>query len=98
MKLTGPKKYLHRYQINEKITLKQAVKAKCCECMGNFADGKVDCKIPECPLYPYQPYQKSILRLISHRRTHTPEERKVMVDHLQRGRQKKREGKINPSP
>ena len=84
MKFTGPKKYLHRYQIGEKITIKQTLKAKCCECMGDFADGKVDCLIPECPIYPYQPYQKSVLRPKRCSKTHTPEERKALGARLHR--------------
>lgn len=33
-----------------------AIKAKCSDCMANYADGRVDCTIPECPLYPFMPY------------------------------------------
>ena len=40
------------------ITLKSAVTAKCCECNGYYNDGRIDCKMPDCPLYPWMPYQK----------------------------------------
>ena len=60
MKLTGPKKYLHRYQMGERLTPGQTFRAKCCECMGDFVDGRMDCEIPECPIYPFMPYGKAV--------------------------------------
>jgi len=44
------------YSLGKKLTLKQAVLAKCADCMGKYADGKLDCEIPECSLYPWMPY------------------------------------------
>lgn len=38
------------------LTLKQAVNAHCYDCMGFFADGKVDCLMPHCPLHPHMAY------------------------------------------
>ena len=34
--------------------LKDAIKLKCFECSGFQADGCQDCKINNCPLYPYR--------------------------------------------
>jgi hypothetical protein len=34
----------------------QAIKAKCADCMGNYADGRISCETPECPLWPFMPY------------------------------------------
>ncbi len=42
----------------KRLTLRQMIFAKCYDCMGFFADGKVDCNIPECALYPLMPYRK----------------------------------------
>lgn len=39
----------------EKPTLKLAVLAMCHECMGHYADGKVDCENYGCPLYFWMP-------------------------------------------
>lgn len=36
----------------------RAMKAKCADCMGNYADGRVDCEIQGCPLYSWMPYRK----------------------------------------
>jgi len=42
----------------KKATLKYAVDSKCAECMGYWVDGKVDCEVTNCSLYPWQPYRK----------------------------------------
>jgi len=52
------RKYLIRHLQGEKLTLKQAILAKCCDCMGYYIDGKNDCRIPECSLYAWMPYRK----------------------------------------
>jgi len=39
-----------------KLTPKQMILAKCYECMGNYADGKIDCVLTDCSLYPMMPY------------------------------------------
>lgn len=38
------------------LTRAQAIKAKCYECNNGYADGKEDCRINNCPLYGYMPY------------------------------------------
>jgi hypothetical protein len=37
----------------------KAVKAKCRDCMGNFKDGRKDCRVRACSLYHWMPYRKS---------------------------------------
>jgi hypothetical protein len=56
-KQTGGKKSLLKYLKGEKLNLPAMIKAKCCECMGYYEDGKMDCEIPTCPLYPRMPYR-----------------------------------------
>lgn len=34
-----------------------ALKAKCYDCMGGYADGIMDCSVTSCPLYPFHPYR-----------------------------------------
>lgn len=41
----------------KKATIGNAVKAKCHECCGYWADGKHDCGITTCPLYSWMPYK-----------------------------------------
>jgi len=64
------KKELIRHLEGGKLTIRQAVLARCYDCTGFFADGKVDCKMPICPLHPFMVYnanriKKSITRNIS---------------------------------
>jgi len=40
----------------------EAIHAKCYECMGEYKDGKIDCKVVKCPLYPWMPYSKVVKR------------------------------------
>ncbi|MFA5377548.1 MAG: hypothetical protein WC455_17485 [Dehalococcoidia bacterium] len=51
------KRELLKHLEGETITLRQAVKAKCYDCMGFYTDGKVDCAIASCPLYPWMPFK-----------------------------------------
>ena len=41
----------------KRLTQRQAILAKCFECMGYYADGKVSCEIEDCPLFPLMPYR-----------------------------------------
>ena len=51
----GKKEYVAHLQ-GKRITFKGAVLARCYECNGYYADGKEDCDVPTCPIYPYMPY------------------------------------------
>ena len=48
--------HLLKFLEGQKLTFKQAVLAKCCECMGGYADGLHDCRVSACPLYRFMPY------------------------------------------
>lgn len=56
MKSAQGKKELLKFQTVAKITAREAIKAKCYECMGNYEDGRDDCEVTTCPLYGYMPY------------------------------------------
>lgn len=45
-------------------SMSEAVVAKCCDCEGNFIDGRRDCKIRSCPLYQYHKYKRQNANLI----------------------------------
>lgn len=47
---------LIKYLEGGQISKQQAIKGKCYECMNAFADGRQDCKIYSCPLYPFMTY------------------------------------------
>jgi len=45
------------------LTRSQSIRAMCYACMGYYGDeGGCDCEIPNCPLYPYQPYSKNKMK------------------------------------
>lgn len=50
------RKELLKYLDGARITQRQAILAKCYDCMAYYADGRNDCKVLDCPLYPFMPY------------------------------------------
>ena len=44
----------------ERLTQRQAILAKCCDCMNYHADGRMDCRMPHCSLYPFRPYRDDL--------------------------------------
>jgi len=50
------KQELLKYLGGGKLTRKEAMLGKCFECTNGYADGKVDCGIESCPLYPFMPF------------------------------------------
>jgi len=54
-----------KYLRGKKLTRKEAMIAKCCDCMGYYADGLFDCGIEECPMYAYMPYRGRVSKSCS---------------------------------
>jgi hypothetical protein len=52
------RKELTKYLSGGKLTARQTVLAKCYECTVYYADGKMDCKLRDCPGYPFFPYKE----------------------------------------
>ena len=50
------RKEILKHLAGEKVTTREAIHAKCYDCMGFYADGRVDCGIETCALYSYSPY------------------------------------------
>ncbi len=49
---------LNKYQKQGKpLVSSDAIRAKCAECSAKYVDGKFDCGISKCPLYPWMPYK-----------------------------------------
>jgi hypothetical protein len=78
-------KELIKHLSGERLTFKEAIHAKCYDCSGYYSDGKVDCKMPDCPSYGFMPYRtvKPAKRILS------DDERAVLQDRIQKGRLKK---------
>jgi hypothetical protein len=49
---------LDAHRAGIRLTQRQGILAKCADCMGRYVDGRVDCRVPACPLYPWQPYRE----------------------------------------
>jgi hypothetical protein len=76
------RKELIEHLTGKMLTPRKAILSKCYECMNAYADGKVDCNIPDCSLYPFMPYRKGeklVLRKMS-------EEQKEKIGHNLRKR------------
>lgn len=52
------KKEMIKHLQGGRLTMRQRLLAKCFECMGGYKDGMVDCRIPDCALYPIMPYRE----------------------------------------
>lgn len=52
------KRFLLKHLRGGTLTRDQAIKAKCADCSGYYIDGRIDCELRECPLYPFTPYKK----------------------------------------
>ena len=50
------KKELLAHLYGERQAARQAIFAKCYDCACYFADGRVDCEMPLCPLNPFMAY------------------------------------------
>ena len=49
---------LEEYRKNGRVlSRKEAMLAQCADCMNLFQDGLIDCNNPNCPIFPYRPYQ-----------------------------------------
>ena len=47
-----------KFAEGKRLTRGDSLKAKCYECMGYYIDGRQDCRVKSCPLYPYMPYKE----------------------------------------
>ena len=82
---------LLKYLGEGKVTRKEAILAKCYECTNGYADGKVDCGIESCPLYPYMPF--SACKNTSRRKL-TLEQRAEVAERLTQARKQRKKNKV----
>tara|TARA_B100000315_G_C14235404_1_gene432904 strand:- start:152 stop:364 length:213 start_codon:yes stop_codon:yes gene_type:complete len=48
---------LKKHINGKRLRASEALRAKCYDCMGGYKDGKHDCEVPGCSLYPQMPYK-----------------------------------------
>jgi len=46
-----------KYLSGIKLSATPSIESKCYDCQGYYVDGRTDCKMPDCPLYPWMPYK-----------------------------------------
>ncbi len=52
-------KELAAYRAGRRLGQRQAIYAKCFDCRGGYVDGRLDCLVDVCSLYPYMPYRRN---------------------------------------
>ena len=67
-KLFRGRKELLMHLDGERLTQKQAIIAKCYDCMGYYGDEDKDCGIEQCPLYQFMVYRSGEKRQFAVRR------------------------------
>ncbi len=55
----GKRLYLKQLR-GGRLTRGETVIAKCAECCGGYVDGRRDCGVTLCPLYPWMPYRSAV--------------------------------------
>jgi hypothetical protein len=53
------KKELIKHLEGGRLTPKQAILAKCYDCLCYMVDGRQDCKMPSCSLYPFMTFNEN---------------------------------------
>ena len=53
---SGRTQYL-RHLNGVELTYREMCLAMCAECSTGYIDGRQECKVPKCPLYPVMPYR-----------------------------------------
>lgn len=64
------------------LNLRQAVYAHCYSCMGYFAEGKVDCAMPHCPLHSFMPYNANRVKKVTGRKLTDAQKEKMQAARL----------------
>jgi hypothetical protein len=52
----GSKDLARYHKTGKPLGKTAAIKAKCVDCMSDYADGRIDCTVADCPLHPFMPY------------------------------------------
>jgi hypothetical protein len=66
-KVSRGQKELVKHLEGHSLTLRQAVYARCYDCCGFYADGKNDCRLPGCSLYPFMAYNENKIKRVTKR-------------------------------
>jgi len=87
MKCRGRNELL-RHLEGETLGLSAMIAAKCYDCMCHYSDGRQDCEVYCCPLYPRMPFNKN-KKASRAGRVFTDEEKKALSERMKKARRKK---------
>jgi hypothetical protein len=77
---------IKKHLYGENLTQKQAILAKCYDCMGFYSDGAADCKVTTCSLYPFMPFSETGPRKLKKGRVYSEEEKAVISERFKNAR------------
>jgi len=77
------KRELIKHLRGEQLTFRETLLAKCYDCLGYYRDGKMDCNVPNCPLYQFMPYREETKKAFS------DEQKVVLQERMQKVRLKR---------
>jgi hypothetical protein len=75
----GRKEYV-AYLKGGRLNLRQAILAHCYSCTNLYADGKEDCQMLHCPLYPFMPYGEGAVK-VKRERTERQKKQSLRLAH-----------------
>jgi hypothetical protein len=78
---------LLKHFAKERLSAMEAIRAKCYDCCGYYADGIEDCGIVSCPLYRYMPYN---MQREKKTRVMTKEQKIIVADRFKKAKKAKR--------
>ena len=77
----GKNEYL-KFLKGEQITRREAMLAKCYECTCYYDGTERDCLIPDCPLYPYNPYASGERKMQVRKRQFSAEQKEQLRERM----------------
>ena len=91
--MTAAKSLYLKYLRGEVLTPMQTIRCKCYDCMGFCADGKLDCKVPLCPIYAFMPYRDDKPK--REKRVVTEEQKQSFLSRMKISRDNKSQDRAN---
>lgn len=55
---SGGRQNTIKYLSGDMLSARQSIISHCFDCSGGYVDGRNDCEVPWCSLYPFMPYGK----------------------------------------
>ena len=93
LRMRGHKEFKAHLE-GKQVSIGQACKGFCYDCLGWHTGGKTPCTAVNCILYRWCPYKSVPLKSVAKKRVISAETRQKMAEGLKRGRDKRRKGAV----